>query len=85
MLEAHRRDILLEAIARSAKELLRTSDMTRSIPKVLEHIGHATNVDRVHMLAVDPAGQSTRVVSSVTACGVQRAYRRLPSSMMHEA
>jgi diguanylate cyclase (GGDEF)-like protein/PAS domain S-box-containing protein len=55
MLEAHRRDILLEAIARSAKELLRTSDMTRSIPKVLEHIGHATNVDRVHLLAVDPA------------------------------
>jgi diguanylate cyclase (GGDEF)-like protein/PAS domain S-box-containing protein len=55
MLEAHRRDILLEAIARSAKELLRTSDMTRSIPKVLEQIGHATNADRVHLLAVDPA------------------------------
>lgn len=58
MLEAHGHDILLEAIARSAKELLRTSDMTRSIPKVLEHIGHATNVDRVHMLEVDPAGPS---------------------------
>lgn len=56
MLEAHRRDVLLEAIARSAKELLRTSDMTRSIPKVLEHIGHATSVDRVHILEVDPAG-----------------------------
>ena len=54
MLEAHRRDILLEAIARSAKELLRTSDMTRSIPKVLEQIGHAANVDRVHLLSVKP-------------------------------
>ena len=56
MLEAHRRDILLEAIARSAKELLRTSDMTRSVPKMLEDIGHAANVDRVHLLSVDPAG-----------------------------
>jgi len=55
ILEAHRRGIFLEAIARSAQELLRTSDMTRSVPKVLEQIGHSTNVDRVHMLAVDPA------------------------------
>ena len=56
MLEAHQRDILLEAIARSAEELLRTSDMTRSIPKMLEDIGHAANLDRVHLLSVDPAG-----------------------------
>jgi diguanylate cyclase (GGDEF)-like protein/PAS domain S-box-containing protein len=56
ILEAHRRDVILEAIARSAEELLRTSDMMRSIPKVLEHIGHAADVDRVHLLAVDPAG-----------------------------
>jgi diguanylate cyclase (GGDEF)-like protein/PAS domain S-box-containing protein len=55
-LETHRRDLLLEAIARSAKELLRASDLTRSIPKVLEHIGLATSVGRVHMLEVDPAG-----------------------------
>jgi diguanylate cyclase (GGDEF)-like protein/PAS domain S-box-containing protein len=56
MLEAHQRDILLEAIARSAEELLRTSDMTRSIPKMLEDIGHAANLDRVHLLSIDPAG-----------------------------
>jgi GAF domain-containing protein len=56
ILEDHRRDILLEAIARSAEELLRTSDMTRSIPKMLEDIGHAANLDRVHLLSIDPAG-----------------------------
>ncbi|QWG14486.1 EAL domain-containing protein [Bradyrhizobium sediminis] len=56
MLETHRRDLLLEAIARSAKELLRASDLTRSIPKVLEHIGLATSVGRMHMLEVDPTG-----------------------------
>ena len=55
ILEAHRRDILLEAIAKSAQELLRTGDLARSVPKVLEQIGHSTNVDRVHMLAIDPA------------------------------
>src|SRR5674476_586823 len=56
MLDAHQRDILLEAIARSAQELLRTSDMTRSIPKMLEDIGHAADLDRVHLLSIDPAG-----------------------------
>ncbi|MDO8878082.1 MAG: EAL domain-containing protein [Pseudolabrys sp.] len=54
-LESHQRGMLLEAIARSAEELLRTSDLTCSIPKVLEQIGHATNVDRLHMLEIDPA------------------------------
>ena len=28
--------------------------MTRSIPKMLEDIGHASNLDRVHLLSVDP-------------------------------
>ena len=56
LLEVRQRDILLEAIARCANELLRTSDLTRSIPKMLEDIGHAANVDRVHLLSVDPAG-----------------------------
>jgi diguanylate cyclase (GGDEF)-like protein/PAS domain S-box-containing protein len=56
ILEVHQRDILLEAIARSAEELLRTSDITRSIPKMLEDIGHAANLDQMHLLSVDPAG-----------------------------
>jgi len=56
LLAMHRRDTILEAIARSAQELLRSSDVTRSIPKVLELIGGATNVERVHMLVVDPEG-----------------------------
>src|SRR5674476_1636411 len=55
-LEVFQRDTLLEAIARSAEELLLTSDMTRSIPKMLEDIGHAANLDRVHLLSIDPAG-----------------------------
>ena len=55
-LGVYQRDILLGAIARIAKELLRTSDMERSIPKMLEDIGHAANLDRVHLLSVDPAG-----------------------------
>ena len=53
ILELHRRDSILEAIAKSAQELLRSSDVARSIPKVLEVIGRATNVERVHMLVVD--------------------------------
>src|ERR1700740_1087029 len=55
MLAMHRRDMILQAIARSAHELLRSSDVTQSIPKVLELIGIATDVERVHMLLVDSA------------------------------
>ena len=56
LLALHRRDIILEAIAASAKELLRSNDVTRSIPKVLETIGHATGVERVHLLVVESPG-----------------------------
>ena len=45
-----RRDVMLEAIAACAQELLRTRDVTSSIAKVLELIGVATDVERVHML-----------------------------------
>ncbi len=56
MLALHLRDTILGAIAKSAQELLRTSDVKRSIPIVLELIGRATNVERVHMLVVDATG-----------------------------
>ena len=36
---AHRRDAILEAVAASADELLRSSDLQRSLPKVIEWIG----------------------------------------------
>jgi len=47
-----RRDAILEAIARSARELLRSSDMARSMPAVLELIGTAAEVERVHLFGV---------------------------------
>ena len=56
ILALHRRDTILEAIAKSAQELLRSSDVKRSIPRVLELIGCATNVERVHILVVDATG-----------------------------
>src|ERR1019366_1653016 len=54
VLAAHRRDAILEAVAMSAKELLRSSNFEQSLPKVIEQIGHATGVDRVHILKIDP-------------------------------
>ena len=55
ILVAHRRDAILEAVAMSAKELLRSSNLEQSLPKVIERIGEATGVDRVHILEIDPA------------------------------
>jgi diguanylate cyclase (GGDEF)-like protein/PAS domain S-box-containing protein len=55
ILATHRRDAILEAVAMSAKELLRSSDLQQSLPKVIERIGQATGVDRVHILKIDPA------------------------------
>lgn len=55
ILAAHRRDAILEAVAMSAKELLRSTNLEQSLPKVIERIGEATGVDRVHILEVDPA------------------------------
>ena len=55
VLAAHRRDAILEAVAMSAKELLRSSNLEQSLPKVIEQIGQATGVDRVHILKIDPA------------------------------
>jgi diguanylate cyclase (GGDEF)-like protein/PAS domain S-box-containing protein len=54
VLATHRRDAILEAVAMSAKELLRSSDLERSLPNVIERIGLATGVDRVHILKIDP-------------------------------
>ena len=55
ILAAHRRDAILEAVAMSAKELLRSSNLEQSLPKVIECIGRATGVDRVHILKIDQA------------------------------
>jgi len=54
-LVAHRRDAILEAVATSARELLRSADLEQSLAKVTESIGQATGVDRAHILSLDPA------------------------------
>ena len=51
-LTLHRRDVILEAVAASAKELLRTSDLKKSLPQVTQRLGQATGVDRVHIFEV---------------------------------
>jgi diguanylate cyclase (GGDEF)-like protein/PAS domain S-box-containing protein len=50
---AHRHEAVLEAVAMSAKELLRSSDLQQSLPKVIEWLGQATGVDRVHIIEID--------------------------------
>ena len=52
-LDAHRRDRLLEAVAITARDLLNSSDLNVSLPKVVERIGAATGVDRVHIFLVE--------------------------------
>ena len=52
-LDSRRRDALLEAMASAARELLTSSDLRATLPKVAEQIGVATGVDRVHVFVVD--------------------------------
>jgi hypothetical protein len=56
VLDDFRRDKLLEAVAVTARELLNSSDLNVSLPKVAERIGAATGVDRVHIFLIDDAG-----------------------------
>jgi diguanylate cyclase (GGDEF)-like protein/PAS domain S-box-containing protein len=62
LLDAYRRDNLLEAVAISARELLRSSDLALSLPRVAERIGHATGVDRTHILLIDAASGQGHVL-----------------------
>ena len=55
VLDSQRRDRLLEAVAIAARELLNSSDLNVSLPKVAEQIGTAAGVDRVHIFLIDPA------------------------------
>jgi diguanylate cyclase (GGDEF)-like protein/PAS domain S-box-containing protein len=61
-LDGHRRDKLLEAIAVTAKELLRSSDLKISLPKVAERIGTATGVDRTHIFLIDANSSEGRIL-----------------------
>src|SRR5665647_1787519 len=55
MLGAYRHAKLLEAVAMAAKELLGSSDLSVSLPKVTEQIGCAAGVDRAHIFLMDRA------------------------------
>ena len=61
---ARRHEAILEAVAMSAKELLRSSDLQQSLPKVIERLGQATGVDRVHIIeiAADTSPEHSPVV-----------------------
>lgn len=50
-----RRDVLLEAIADAAKDLLHTTDLHDSLRKVAARLGSATGVDRVHVFELRDA------------------------------
>ena len=50
---ARRHEAILETVAMSAKELLRSSDLQQSLPKVIERLGQATGVDRVHIIEIE--------------------------------
>ena len=63
LLCANRHDALLEAVAMAAQELLRSSDLSVSLPKVAERIGQATGVDRAHIFLVDESDHEGRILS----------------------
>ena len=78
-LAAHRRDAILEAIAMSAKELLRSSNLDASLPKVIERVGQAAGVDRLHILLRDGKRDRPNTMSSDnTIPGTRPAFHRRP-------
>jgi len=54
---------ILEAVAKSAKELVRSSDLDQSLPKVIEHIGLASDVNRAHIFTIDSTTQDGCILS----------------------
>jgi diguanylate cyclase (GGDEF)-like protein/PAS domain S-box-containing protein len=49
-------------VAAAAKELLRSSDLAISLPKVAEEIGNATGVDRAHIFLIDGVGADGQIL-----------------------
>ena len=62
VLDAHRRDPLLQAVAMAAKELLRSTNLSVSLPKVMERIGRGAGVDRAHIFLVDSGNLEGRIL-----------------------
>ncbi|MEG6508401.1 EAL domain-containing protein [Methyloligella sp. 2.7D] len=57
-LSRYRHDAILNAVALSAKTLLRSHDLKQSFVEVLAHIGTAAAVDRVHLFQTDPENRA---------------------------
>jgi transcriptional regulator with GAF, ATPase, and Fis domain len=53
---------VLKAVAMSAKDLLRSSNLHQSLPRVIERIGVATDVDRMHVFEIDTINPGGRVL-----------------------
>ena len=88
VLDAHSRDKLLEAVAIAARELLNSSDLNVSLPKVAEEIGCAAGVDRAHIFLVDANDGDGRILKHYlwTAPGVPTpAEFQNPSMPMADA
>jgi diguanylate cyclase (GGDEF)-like protein/PAS domain S-box-containing protein len=89
LLVAHRRDTILEAVAACASELLHAADVCEALPKVVERLGHATGVDRVHIFEMSTGAAA--VDGSIawhfvwSAPGIDKTLQfaeRLPMSML---
>ena len=62
-LPSHRRDAIFEAIASCAEELLRSPDVSASLPNIAEQVGRAADVDRLHILLHKDKSRATERVT----------------------
>jgi diguanylate cyclase (GGDEF)-like protein/PAS domain S-box-containing protein len=68
VLETLRRDSLLQAVATAAQELLRPSDLAISLPKAIERIGQAVDIDRAHIFLIDTPGAKGNILQHFVWC-----------------
>jgi diguanylate cyclase (GGDEF)-like protein len=62
VIEDYRPDILMMAVAKAARELLRSPDATHALPEVLAEFGRAMAVDRAHIVLVDVAKDGVKIL-----------------------
>ena len=73
----------------SANELMHSTDLQLSLTKVIERIGAATGVDRVHIFEVDPASRDGRILQHHLWCSpgsvAREDLQQTPGSNLVEA
>lgn len=62
IIEDYRPDKLMVAVAKAAKELLRSPDATESLPEVLAEFGRTIAADRAHIALVDAASRCGKIL-----------------------